>query len=655
MKPILYAANATTFTSNGLGALADAISCSVTEERNGEYTMQMVYPVDGLHYSDITLSSLIKCELDAGRGGQMFRVYKITRPLNGQVTIEANHLSYQLSHIPCAPFTAGSANAALAGLASNAAEACPFSFTTDKDTVATYTQTAPASIRSRLGGVQGSILDCYGGEYEFDNYVVHLWDSRGQDRGVTLRYGKNLTDLTQEANIADTITGVYPFYQDDNNYVQLPEKTISAESAANYPFPRTIALDCTDQFDDAPTVAQLRAYAQSYISKAGIGVPKVNVKVAFVNLRDTEEYKDVAALETVELCDTVTVIYEKLGVNATAKIIKTTWDVLAERYESVEIGEAKSSLAETIATAKEEARDAVTGSALTQAIARATDLITGVTGGYIRFNRNADGQPYEMLIMDHETIETSTNIWRYNSAGWGFSHDGGANYTTAATIDGGIIADSIVAGTLTGLEIDNGSGTFHVDSAGNVTANSLNSSNATITGGKINIQTSSDTADYITLNSSRASASMQTSGLYVTNKSTAANPNRRSVVNGAAIVIKNTSTDTPMITLNATGSTGNIYATGNISADKVTASTQVSSIAFRAESALTTGYSALSTGGLYLFNSSGSITAMINQSDGTITGSSYKTLSSGNSYTGRTATITISGTTLRFVNGLLVS
>lgn len=564
MKPILYAANATTFTSNGLGALADAISCSVTEERNGEYTMQMVYPVDGLHYSDITLSSLIKCELDAGRGGQMFRVYKITRPLNGQVTIEANHLSYQLSHIPCAPFTAGSANAALAGLASNAAEACPFSFVTDKATVATYTQTAPASIRSRLGGVQGSILDVYGGEYEFDNYVVHLWDSRGQDRGVTLRYGKNLTDLTQETNIADTITGVYPYYQDDNNYVQLPEKTVSAESAANYPFPRTIALDCTDQFDEAPTVAQLRSYAQSYISKAGIGVPKVNVKVAFVNLRDTEEYKDVAALETVELCDTVTVIYEKLGVNATAKVIKTTWDVLAERYESVEIGEAKSSLAETIATAQEEAREAVTGSALTQAIARATDLITGVTGGYIKFIRNADGQPYEMLIMDEATEEDSTNIWRYNSAGWGFSHDGGASYITAATIDGGIIADSIVAGTLTGLAINNGNGTFAVDSAGNVTANSLTSSDATITGGKINIQTAEDSTDYVTLNSTAASASLQTNGLTVVNKSTATNPNRRTYVQGAAVGIVDTANDIHLAWLGGTSvSGGGMFALRN--------------------------------------------------------------------------------------------
>lgn len=655
MMPTLFPASATSFTTNGLGGLSDTISCKVTEERNGEYTLEMVYPLSGAHFDELVNGNIICAKLDDTRGTQAFRICQITRPINGQVTVYAQHISYQLSMIPCAPFTASSANAALAGLKANAAESCPFTFTTDKATVATYKQTAPASIRSRLGGVQGSILDCYGGEYEFDNYTVHLWAARGRNRGVVLRYGKNITDLSQEASIADTVTGVYPYYQDENSYVELPEKVISAQSAENFPYPRTIALDLTDQFEEVPTVAQLRTAAQNYIAQEGIGVPRVNVKVSFIPLADTLEYEDRAALETVSLCDTITVKYEKLGVDATAKVIKTVWDVLAERYESIEVGDARNSLATTIAETKQEAAEAVDGSALTQAIARATDLITGVTGGYIKFNRNANGQPYEMLIMDEATEEESTNIWRYNSAGWGFSHDGGANYTTAATIDGGIIADSIVAGTLTGLEIDNGSGTFHVDSAGNVTANSLNSSNATITGGKINIQTSSDTADYITLNSSKASASMQTSGLYVTNKSTAANPNRRSIVNGAAIVIKNTSTDTPMITLNATGSTGNIYATGNISADKVTASTQVSSIAFRAESALTTGYSALSTGGLYLFNSSGSITAMINQSDGAITGSSYKTLSSGNLATGRTATITISGTTLRFVNGLLVS
>ena len=657
MMPTLFPASATSFTTNGLGGLSDTISCKVTEERNGEYTLEMVYPLSGAHFDELVNGNIICVKLDDSRGTQAFRICQITRPINGQVTVYAQHISYQLSMIPCAPFTASSANAALAGLKSNAAESCPFTFTTDKATVATYKQTAPASIRSRLGGVQGSILDCYGGEYEFDNYTVHLWAARGRNRGVVLRYGKNITDLSQEASIADTVTGVYPYYQDENSYVELPEKVISAQSAENFPYHRTIALDLTDQFEEVPTVAQLRTAAQSYIAQEGIGVPRVNVKVSFIPLADTLEYEDRAALETVSLCDTITVKYEKLGVDATAKVIKTVWDVLAERYESIEVGDARNSLATTIAETKQEAAEAVDGSALTQAIARATDLITGVTGGYIRFNRNSDGQPYEMLIMDHETIETSTNIWRYNSAGWGFSHDGGASYTTAATIDGGIIADSIVAGTLTGLEIDNGSGTFHVDSAGNATANSLSSSSATITGGSINIQTSSDTADYITLNSSKASASMQTSGLYVTNKSTAANPNRKSIVNGAAIVIYNTSTNTPMITLNATGSTGNVYATGNITANgNLLAVGNVSGAGVF--SGVTTGqHTIITQNGLFVYGSGGltSVMASISASDGTVHARRYTTLTNGNLATGRTATITISGTTLKFVNGLLVN
>lgn len=494
MIPVLYEPTATSFDTNGLGSLADAIECIVEEERNGAYTLTLTYPVDGLHYEDITLSSLIKVFCGEGRGEQVFRVYKITRPMSGRVSIMAQHISYQLSMIPTMPFSASSANAALAGLKSNAAEACPFTFWTDKSTVANYTQTLPESIRSRLGGVQGSILDVYGGEFEFDNYTVRLWANRGTDRGVTLRYGKNVVDLTQEQNIENTITGVVPYWSNDAATVTLPEKVVSAPSASSYPFPRTIPLDCSPAFEEQPTVADLRAYAQTYVAQTGIGVPKVAINVSFVNLRDTEEYADVAALERVELCDYVTVIYDKLGVDTRAQVVKTSWDVLAERYKSIDIGDVRTSLAQTIATTVTEADEAVTPSALQSAVQKATDLITGVTGGYIKFNRNANGQPYEMLIMDEATEEESTNIWRYNSAGWGFSHDGGANYTTAATIDGGIIADSIVAGTLTGLEIDNGSGTFHVDSAGNMTASSAN-----ITGGSINVSSTAQDIAFITL------------------------------------------------------------------------------------------------------------------------------------------------------------
>lgn len=495
MIPTLYAPTASVFTTNGLGALADAIDCTVEEERNGAYTLTMVYPVDGLHYGDLSLSSIIKAHCGDRRGAQLFRVYKVTRPLNGRVTVYAQHVSYQLSLIPCAPFTASSCNGALQGLASNAAESCPFTFWTDKATIANYKQTVPSSIRSQLGGVAGSVLDVYGGEYEFDNYTVKLWGNRGADNGVTLRYGKNIVDLTQEANIENTITGIYPYWTNESQTVTLPEKVISAPSASSYPYPRTVPLDCSDQFQDPPTVAQLRTFATNYVNQTGIGVPKVAVNVSFVNLRDTEEYADVAALETVELCDYVTVIYDRLGVDTKAQVVKTAWDVLAERYKSIDVGDLRSSLAETIAHTTEEAAEAVTGSALNAAIQRATDLISGVTGGYIKYKYNADGQPYEMLIMDSDSEATATNIWKYNANGWGFSHDGGASYTTAATIDGGIVADFITAGTLTGLEIDNGSGTFHVDSSGHVDASDMSITG----GGDINLTSGSSDTSLITV------------------------------------------------------------------------------------------------------------------------------------------------------------
>ena len=495
MIPVLFPASATTFTTNGLGGLSDCISCHVMEERNGEYTLEMEYPEGGAHFSEITNSAIIWAKLDAMRNYQAFRVYKITRPLNGKVKVLAQHISYQLSMIPCGPFTANTVGDALLGLTNHAAESCPFTFATDKATSATYTLALPASIRSCLGGTKGSILDVYGGEYEFDNYTVHLWAARGQDRGVTLRYGKNITDVTQEENIANTVTGVYPYYNSENGgYVELPEKVISAPSAANYPYPRTVPLDCTNEFDEAPTEAQLRSYATSYVAREGIGVPKVNIKVKFINLADTEEYADRAALERVCLCDTLTVIYEKLGVTTTAKVVRTDWDVLLERYRSIEVGDLKTSLASTIAQTQEAAEEAVDQNALSAAITAATNSITGVTGGYIKLNRDGDGHPYELLVMDHPDEADAVNIWRWNVNGWGYSGDGGAHYTMAATIDGGIVADYITAGTLTGLKINNGNGTFYVNENGEVTAASIN-----ITGGSVNIRGASDLSQIIQL------------------------------------------------------------------------------------------------------------------------------------------------------------
>ena len=461
MIPILFSKNATTFTKNGQGALVDAISCTVTEERNGMYELQLTYPQSGIHFADIEIQSIICAIPHDGGNLQPFRVYRITKPMNGKVDIYAQHISYQLSSIPCMPFGAISIVDCFAKFIEYAAEACPFTFWTDKSTVAIYTQETPASIRERLGGVQGSVLDTYGGEFEFDNYTVKLWNHRGADRGVTLRYGKNIVDIKQEENISTTYTGICPFWRggEDNTVVTLPEKVVESEYADNFPYRLTKVVDMTQYFMDEPTVAQLRARAEQYVEANAVGVPAVSIDVNFVALWQTEEYKDVSVLQRVYLCDTVTVIFEKLGVNAKAKVIKTVYDVIKERYSSISLGSYSRSLADTIADMQNEVveQQASLSTRLSRAIQSATDQITGQNGGYIVTRYDGNDNPYEILIMDTPDINTAQKVWRWNNAGLGFSSTGyNGPYGTAITQDGKIVADFITAGTMSANRISGG-------------------------------------------------------------------------------------------------------------------------------------------------------------------------------------------------------
>ena len=469
MIPILYPPGETSFSGNGLGRLSEAISCTAEEERNGKYELEMQYPVSGAHFSDIKNSCIIWAKPADAYQEQPFRVYKVSKPLGGKIKIQAEHISYQLSHVPVSMFTASSAPEALLGLKSHAAEACPFEFWTDKTTTASFKVSQPSSIRSMLGGVRGSILDAYGGEYEFDRYTVKLHAERGMDRGVTLRYGKNITDINQEENIQNTITGVYPFYRSTGasgveDVVELPEKVLHSANAANFPYQRTVPLDLSSDFGEtAPTEQQLRDRANAYMTENKVGVPAVSIKVSFIPLWQTEEYKDVANLERVRLCDTVSVEFPQLEISAKAKVVRTKYNVLAERYEEVELGDAKSNLGATIRGAIDEVAEISTEdirdakSELRKAIEHATDLITGGLGGYVVFSRNADGEPEEILIMDKPDVEQAVNIIRLNKNGIGFSTNGIAGpYANAWTIDGKLVADFITTGTLTAVLIKAG-------------------------------------------------------------------------------------------------------------------------------------------------------------------------------------------------------
>ena len=451
MKPRLYAENETEFESNGLGPLSDALACTVEENRNGAFELTMDYPVTGALFDELKHGSIIFAPANDSGTPQPFRVCEKSTPLSGVVTIRAKHISYQLSHIPVSPFAAGSCTAALQGLKSHAAEQCPFDFWTDKESTADFSVEQPTSARSLLGGVTGSVLDVYGGEYEFDRYTVKLHNARGRDSGVVIAYGKNLVDLNQEESIENTITGVYPYYKDaDGNVLELPEKVVSSASAHNFPYPRTVPLDCSQEWQETPSVEQLRAYASAYVEKESIGVPSVSLKVSFVPLWQTEEYKAIAPAERLNLCDIATVRFEKLGVNARAKVVQTVYDVLAGRYESVTLGEASTDLADTIVAQDKAINAKADTSDLEAAAANASAWITGNKGGYVVLRRNADGQPYELLIMDKPTIEEATKVWRFNKSGLGYSSTGyNGTYGLAMTQDGQIVADYITTGSLT--------------------------------------------------------------------------------------------------------------------------------------------------------------------------------------------------------------
>lgn len=446
--PILYSATETNFNHNGIGILSHCLSCEVTEEANGSFEFAMQYPMDGVHFECIADRAIIKARADQFREPQLFRVYAITKPMTGIVTVLAEHISYDLSGIPVSPFSATSAQAALYGLKNNAAVDCPFDFWTDKGTTADFKVSAPASIRSRLGGVAGSILDVYGGEYEFDNYTVKLHNSRGQNRGVSVRYGKNLTDIRQEQNCSSVATGVYPYWMDINgkNLVELPEKIINAPGTYNFVKIRT--LDLSAYWETNPTVEQLRATAENYVEENKIGIPSVSLTVSFAQLDQTEEYKHLKLLERVSLFDTVNVEFPALGVSATAKAVKMVYDVLADRVKSVTLGSVRANIADTIANQQQEIHQTATKNDIKQAQEIATAWLTNGKG-YAYFRKDDFGNIIDILFMDTQDINTAVNVMRVGQSGIGFSHNGVKGpYESAWTIDGTFLANFIQAGQL---------------------------------------------------------------------------------------------------------------------------------------------------------------------------------------------------------------
>ncbi|MBR4043452.1 MAG: phage tail protein [Bacteroidaceae bacterium] len=461
MIPILFKADATNFSTFGIGALADTLSCEVTEERNGAYECVMKYPITGAFYTEIRKERLVKAKPNDTSKPQAFRIYRITKPLNGIVTIYAQHISYDLTAIATPAWTSSPITPQLAIEHVFNAALTPhnFTFRTDYTQAKEFSVSKPKSLRSVLGGSEGSLVSLWGGEFEWDNFNVIHHQGRGTSTGVVIEYGKNLTSLEQDADITSVYTDLLPYAvitdEDGNETVITLTEQILPIAETSLVQRKTLIKDFTDSFDMDAVITEeaLRAKAEKYIEDNPLGVESPELKISFEPLWKQPEYA--AVLERVSLCDRVTVRHVNLGVQATAKVTKTIYDSLAEKYVSVTLGSIRNSLIDSVSDTQAAIENTANKverlpSLMASAIQNATNLITGQTGGYVVLHTESEnGQPYELLILDAPSIDDAVNVWRWNVGGLGFSSHGyNGPYETAITADGQIVANFITSGTL---------------------------------------------------------------------------------------------------------------------------------------------------------------------------------------------------------------
>lgn len=460
MIPILYKADAVDFSTFGIGALSECTLCEVTEERNGAFECTLKYPVTGILFAELKNERLIKAKPNDTSKEQLFRIYRITTPINGIVTIYAQHISYDLSNIAELMWSSAkiSPSLAMSRLFTKTATTHNFKCSTDFSSGKPFSVSKPKSVRACLGGSEGSMLDLWGGEYEWDNFNVILHSKRGKDNGVVIEYGKNLTDMEQDNDFTDVYTDLLPYavFSDESTEKVITLSEVTLPIIDNPTRQKTLIKDFTEFFEDKSSINEnsLRNKAKEFIKANPLGDETPTLTVAFEPLWKQPEYS--AILERVSLCDTVTIRHTSLGITTKSKVIKTVYDSLAEKYVSITLGTAKSNFVNTVGDIKTELSEVKNKTEhfpllINTAVKNATSLITGQNGGYVVINTNSvSGQPYELLILDAPIIENAVNVWRWNVGGLGFSKNGyNGPYETAITSDGQIVADFITSGTLT--------------------------------------------------------------------------------------------------------------------------------------------------------------------------------------------------------------
>ena len=358
MIPIIYDKNEISFVANGLGRLRDCISCTVTEERNGIYECDFEYPIDGANYELIQVGRIIGVTHDDSGDIQPFDIVSFTKPIDGKVTFHCVHISYRMRYMTVRSNVAvNSLAGAFTHISTYAVPTCPFTFWTDKTSsgYCASLQSVPYTVRQILGGTEGSILDAYGGEYEWDKWQVKLWAHRGQLRDFSIRYGVNMMEYNEEYDSSECYSSCRPYWTDGTTTVIGDKQTSTGLPPSGRE--QCVPLDVSDKFETKPTKAQVEAAAVTIMNATNPTVPSQNITVSFVRLQDMGEYANIQNLLKCGLCDTINVIFPDFNSSGQFKIVKTVWNVLKNKYEEMELGDLSVSLSEALGITSESKRE----------------------------------------------------------------------------------------------------------------------------------------------------------------------------------------------------------------------------------------------------------------------------------------------------------
>lgn len=437
--------------SNGLGQI-QPLNAFITKELNGIYEADIEMLATDKHFKDINVGGILKMTVNEAQNEQMFKIYSISKPMNEVVTLHCEHITYELNKVPVKPFTATGAVGTKNGMLNNIVGNYPFTMTTNiNNTTSKFTLSIPKSFRECLGGYEGSILDVFRCEYEWDNLEVKMLARLGSDNNVRIAYGKNLTDFKQEENIENVYTAVMGYAViDEVTYTGNIYHKISAT------YPNVLIVDFSSDYDQEhlPTVADLTTKAQRYATNNNIEIPRVNLSISFVPLYQTEEYKNIAPLERVSLGDTVHVFFEKLGVEATARVVKTVWDVNLNRYHQIELGSAKANLNTVLNEVKQEVLDETksnTGYIEGQLNDMAGLIINGL--GLHKTNVPVEGGGYRMYLHNKPTLAESDTQYVLSAGGFLVSTDYGQTWNAGFDSHGNAVVNSLSTIVLKALEI----------------------------------------------------------------------------------------------------------------------------------------------------------------------------------------------------------